>query len=260
MEMTNSLRKIITSLSTVKGRREHSLFVVEGEKAIIETLPYFQLHSLWATPEWAERSGDSLPEGTHPNLLHKRDFDRISFLKNPQGVLSVYRLPGPQLFSITELNNKIILALDGIQDPGNLGTIIRIADWFGITTILASADTADAFSPKVVQATMGAIGRVRICYTDLRETIKSLPPSIPVYGTFLDGQDIFSTDINTDCGIIIMGNEGNGISPGIAELVTRRLLIPNFPSGNNGKVVESLNVGAATAITVAEFRRRSLTH
>ena len=142
--------------------------------------------------------------------------------------------------------------LDGVQDPGNLGTIIRIADWFGIDTIFCSEDTADAYNPKVVQATMGSIAHVNIIYTDLPRLFDSLPPSYPVYGTLLDGEDIYQQTLSNE-GIIVMGNEGNGISEAIRQRVNRRLLIPCFREGDTA---ESLNVAIATAITCSEFRRR----
>ena len=150
------------------------------------------------------------------------------------------------------VNSQLSLALDGIQDPGNLGTIIRIADWFGIETIYCSEDTADAFSPKVVQATMGSLAHVHIIYTDLLRLFETLPPSYPVYGTLLDGDDIYQQPL-TSHGIIVMGTEGNGISEAVRQKVNRRLLIPSFNAGDRA---ESLNVAIATAITCSEFRRR----
>jgi TrmH family RNA methyltransferase len=150
--------------------------------------------------------------------------------------------------AINKLAPKLYLALDGVQDPGNLGTIIRIADWFGIDTIFCSHDTADAWNPKVVQATMGSIARVHIIYIDLAELLSHT--TLPVYGTLLDGTDIYRQELTPE-GIIIMGNEGNGISAPIRQLITRKLLIPAFREG-----AESLNVAIATAITCSEFRRR----
>lgn len=256
MEITNALRKTITSLSTLKGRRENNLFVVEGTKGITETLPYFTLHSFWATPKWVETNRDILPAEIEISVLPNREFERLSFLKNPQGCLAVYQIPEKIDFNIAVAKGNLILALDGVQDPGNLGTIIRVADWFGIRTIVASENTADNFSPKVVQATMGAIGRVNVCYCDLAETLRELGGEVPVFGTFLDGENIFTAALPAREGVIVMGNEGNGISAEVAASVTRRLLIPSFPASGGGNVVESLNVGTATAITVAEFRRR----
>jgi TrmH family RNA methyltransferase len=133
-----------------------------------------------------------------------------------------------------------------------LGTIIRIADWFGIDTILCSEDTADIYNPKVVQATMGSIARVKVTYLNLKEYLNTLSTEIPIYGTFLDGDNIYQKDLTAN-GIIIMGNEGKGISPAIAEKVNHRLLIPNYPEGK--ATADSLNVAIATAITCSEFRR-----
>ena len=146
---------------------------------------------------------------------------------------------------------RLYLALDGVQDPGNLGTIIRIADWFGINTIYCSTDTADVWNPKVVQATMGSIARVSLYYTDLPQMLKSA--EVPVYGTLLDGENIYSQSLSSD-GVIVMGNEGNGLSAPVRELVDRKLLIPSFNSSPD--MAESLNVAIATAITCSEFRRR----
>ena len=173
---------------------------------------------------------------------------RISFLQHPQQVLAVFQLP--QMPETTPQPHGLCLALDGVQDPGNLGTIIRIADWFGIDTIYCSTDTADAWNPKVVQATMGSIARVNIFYTELSDLLKAT--AIPVYGTLLDGQDLYQQELSTD-GIIVMGNEGNGISPAIRQLISHRLFIPSYRQGDTA---ESLNVAIATAITCAEFRRR----
>ena len=152
-------------------------------------------------------------------------------------------------------DSSLILALDGVQDPGNLGTIIRIADWFGITDIVCSEDTADAYNPKTVQATMGSIARTKIVYTDLSAYLESLPNETPVYGTMLDGTDIYEQSL-TRHGVIIMGNEGKGISKEITRHINHRLFIPEYPKDRPS--AESLNVAIATAITCAEFRRRSL--
>ena len=152
------------------------------------------------------------------------------------------------------IEHQLCLALDGIQDPGNLGTIIRIADWFGIEHIFCSHETADAYSPKVIQATMGSINRVKIHYVNLSTLLANLSAEYPVYGTLLNGKDIYQQPL-TGHGLIIMGNEGNGISPEIRSKINRKLFIPNFPQGR--KTTDSLNVAIATAVTCAEFRRQS---
>ena len=147
-----------------------------------------------------------------------------------------------------------MLALDGVQDPGNVGTIIRVADWFGIEDIVCSAQTADCWSPKVIQATMGSIARVRVRYVgDLARFISTLPDDYPVYGTLLNGKNIYSSPLTED-GLIVMGNEGNGISNEVRPLIKSPLLIPNYPEGRS--TADSLNVAIATAVTCAEFRRR----
>jgi TrmH family RNA methyltransferase len=181
------------------------------------------------------------------------ELHRISFLQHPQQVLALFPIPkSDSSSSLSHLSSSLSLALDGIQDPGNLGTIIRIADWFGIDTIYCSEDTADAYNPKVVQATMGSLARVNIIYLSLEALFDSLPDDFPVYGTLLDGDDIYQQPLSQN-GIIVMGNEGNGISPEIRAKVNRRLLIPRFRTGDSA---ESLNVAIATAITCSEFRRR----
>jgi TrmH family RNA methyltransferase len=149
------------------------------------------------------------------------------------------------------LKNELVLMLDGVQDPGNLGTIARIADWFGIRNILCSAETADIYNPKAVQATMGALARVKFHYTDLLQLLSQYDG--PVYGTFLDGENIYGQELSEN-GIIVMGNEGKGISQGVGEMINRRLYIPNYPIGT--QTTESLNVAIATSIVCAEFRRR----
>ena len=152
-----------------------------------------------------------------------------------------------------QLRDNLTLALDDVQDPGNLGTIIRIADWFGIDTIYCSEETVDAWNPKVVQATMGSSARVKLHYTNLAEYLEGLQDAVPVYGTFLDGNNLYTEELSA-AGIIIMGNEGNGISDSVERHVTKRLLIPSYPAER--PTAESLNVAIATAITCAEFRRR----
>ncbi len=153
-----------------------------------------------------------------------------------------------------ELKGRLSIALDGIQDPGNLGTIIRVADWMGVRHIICSRDTVDVYNPKVVQATMGAISRVKVYYADLSDVLRKLRESMPVYGTFLDGDNIYATEL-TEEGIIVMGNEGKGVSEPVANLATKRLYIPSYPPGE--QTSESLNVAVATAITLSEFRRQN---
>ena len=230
--------KFVRQLEQKKYRKKEGLFVAEGPKVVGDLLRAgFKAHTIFATSEW-ESQGQTFQEVSDEELR------RVSFLQHPQRVLALFFIPTESVPSVSSLS----LALDDVQDPGNLGTIIRIADWFGIDTIYCSENTADAWSPKVVQATMGSIARVNIIYTDLQELISKA--QVPIYGTLLDGQDIYTQELSKE-GIIVMGNEGNGISAPIRKLINRRLLIPQFHEGP-----ESLNVAIATAITCSEFRRR----
>ena len=186
-------------------------------------------------------------------LVTDDELRKLSFLQHPQEVLALFEIPSPGSLPFREGLGvgSLSLALDGIQDPGNLGTIIRIADWFGISTIYCSEDTADAYNPKVVQATMGSLAHINIVYCDLVALLQQYDG--PIYGTLLDGNDIYQQELS-EKGIIVMGNEGNGISQRVRPLITHKLLIPNF--NKNSETAESLNVAIATAITCSEFRRR----
>jgi len=235
--------KYIRQLEQKKYRRREGCFVAEGTKVVGDLLQRYRPEAVFATADW------QAPAGITPQLVTDDELRRISFLQHPQQVLALFPLPTLNSnFSIQELT----LALDGVQDPGNLGTIIRIADWFGISTIICSEDTVDAWNPKVVQATMGSIARVNIIYINLPDFLDSLPADFPVYGTFLDGDNIYTQELTRE-GLIIMGNEGNGISDAVRAKVNRRLLIPDF---HQGETADSLNVAIATAITCSEFRRR----
>ena len=183
----------------------------------------------------------------------EEEIRKASFLKNPQDVLAIFKRPAWDIASVHP-ERQLVIALDGIQDPGNLGTIIRLADWFGIHDVVCSLDTADVFSPKAVQATMGALARVRIHYLDLEAYCRQLADrQIPLYGTLLDGEDLYDKQLTTH-GLLVMGTEGRGIRPAIRSLVNERLYIPNLPVGT--PTSESLNVAIATAVVCAEFRRR----
>jgi len=242
--------KLIASLSQKKFRDETGLFIAEGTKLVNDLTPSFQCISLIATSQWLiENNNIKADEITETNI---DELKKISNQKSPQGVLAVFRQPS-YTYNLSDLNQKLSLALDDVQDPGNLGTILRIADWFGITDVFCSEYTADAFSPKTVQATMGALARVKVHTVNLNEFLQSCAGNLPIYGTFMDGENIYSKTL-TQHGMIVMGNEGNGISPTIEKLVTEKLLIPNYPTGQ--VTSESLNVGVATALVCGEFRRR----
>lgn len=239
--------KFIRSLELKKNRKRESLFVAEGPKVIEELLKLKTPHTIIATKEWI----DNNPKISNVIEVSERELESASLLKTPQQVLALFAIE-TTVQDLNIDNNKLYLALDGIQDPGNLGTIIRIADWFGIDTIYCSNETVDVYNPKVIQATMGSIARVKVIYTDLCNLISNLSDEMPVYGTFLDGSDIYKNEL-TPNGIIVMGNEGKGITKELKSLITNKLLIPSFSIGDTA---ESLNVAIATAITCSEFKRR----
>lgn len=242
--------KLISSLSHKKNRDEAGLFVAEGTKLVLDLIQTFKCRMLVGTTQWLTENNrfksDEIIE------VNSAEFDKISNQKTPQGVLAVFIKPSYD-FNIQELSQKLSLALDDIQDPGNLGTIIRIADWFGINDVFCSENSVDAFNPKAVQATMGALARVKVHSVPLSEFLSSCASQMPVYGTFMNGENIYTKTL-TQNGIIVMGNEGNGISSEVEKQVKVRLLIPNYPLGQ--VTSESLNVGVAAALLCAEFRRR----
>ena len=242
--------KLINSLSHKKYRDESGLFIAEGTKLVLDLSEAFHCEMLIATTDWF--SANKKIQASEIIETNAVDLKRISNIKSPQGVFAVFKKPEYH-FEMIDLESKLSLALDDVQDPGNLGTIIRIADWFGINNVFCSENSADAFNPKTVQATMGALARVRVHSVNLKELLSEFNPRIPVYGTFMNGENIYHKSL-TKNGIIVMGNEGNGIKPEIENLVTERLLIPNFPVGQ--VTSESLNVGVATALVCAEFRRK----
>lgn len=243
--------KYIRSLELKKNRKEEGVFVAEGHKLVGDLLGHFPCKLLIALPSWLQKNthiiADEVIEVSFDEL------SRASLLKNPQDVLAVFDQPIYET-SIEVMNQSLCLALDDIQDPGNLGTIIRLADWFGIEHIFCSYGTVDVYNPKVVQATMGALARVKIHNCNLVALISSMK-NIPIYGTFLDGNNIYEETLSNN-GLIVMGNEGNGVSEEVSRLINKRLYIPNYPSSR--ETSESLNVAIATAVTCAEFRRRSM--
>ncbi len=244
--------KLIKSLEQKKFRKETGLFVAEGGKTVGDLLKCgLRCKLLIATEEWI--AGNTLATPTPIIPVSDDDMKRASFLRTPQGILALFERPADTPDG-DHPAHSLCLALDNVQDPGNLGTIIRLADWFGIEHIYCSHGCTDAFSPKTVQATMGAIGRVHIHYTQLPQFIESLQGKAPIYGTFLDGETIYNHNLSAN-GLVIMGNEGNGISPECERLVSDKLFIPNYPTER--ETSESLNVSTATAIVCSEFRRRT---
>ena len=243
--------KYIKSLELKKNRNKEGKFVAEGHKVVDDLLVLQPASLIVATEEWLKDK--SIDPRTEVVTVSEEELRKVSFLQHPQQVLAVFDQRDNRDFASANVDfNCLNLALDGVQDPGNLGTIIRIADWFGITHIYCSQDTADVYNPKVVQATMGSIARVKVEYGDLLGLVESLPADVPVYGTLLDGDNIYQQKLENR-GLIVMGNEGKGISPALAKKVNHKLLIPNFPEGR--ATADSLNVAIATAITCSEFRK-----
>lgn len=241
--------KKIHALDMRKFRRNERLFVAEGPKLVDELCATMKPVYIAALPEWISENA-KIVSRTEYDIVTPDELQRASLQKNPQQVIALFPIPEHR-FCTEQLKNELVLMLDGVQDPGNLGTIARIADWFGIRNILCSTETADIYNPKAVQATMGALARVKFHYTDLLQLLSQYDG--PVYGTFLDGENIYGQELSEN-GIIVMGNEGKGISQGVGEMINRRLYIPNYPIGT--QTTESLNVAIATSIVCAEFRRR----
>ena len=247
--------KMVRSLQQKKFRDELGLFVAEGDKCVEELAKVFELVLL---VESQKTKAESL-------LATQTEIEQMSGLRTPQGVIGVFKKKPLSDLPLKGQESSLVLALDGVQDPGNLGTIIRTCDWFGVHDIFCSLDTADCYNPKVVQATMGALARVRVHYVDLPEWLKeptpipSLKGRVNIYGTLLDGKDMYEVLAdNAQCTmhnaqIIVMGNEGKGISAEVRRLVTHPIRIPSYPK--NAETSESLNVSIATAIVLAEFRR-----
>ena len=241
--------KEIRALEIKKFRDEQNLFIAEGNKLVTDMIHSFECEWLIARTSWMATQGD-IP-AKEIILAEESDIGKISLLKTPQDVLAIFRKPERSLDEV-DPSTQLILALDCIQDPGNLGTIVRLADWFGIEHIICSPDTADVYSPKTVQATMGALAHVKVHYSNLNDFLEK-NKDYPVYGTFLAGDNIYEKQLSAN-GIIVMGNEGNGIRPETEVLINEKLYIPPYPLEH--ETTESLNVAVATAIICAEFRRR----
>ena len=246
--------KLIQSLNRKKNRDELGVFLVEGNKMVEEAIRSgFKIELIVCTSSFAEQHPEINSLAADLIITDSESITKASLLQNPQDALAIVCQP-KNGFPGLNMENNLCLALDFIQDPGNLGTILRIADWYGINHIVCSENTVDGYNPKVVQASMGAIFRVKTSITELSSFIKtSVESDIPVYGTFLEGQNIYQQPLSPN-GIIVLGNEGNGISDLISRLISHKLLIPSFSTHKNKP--ESLNVASAAAICCSEFRRR----
>jgi TrmH family RNA methyltransferase len=244
--LSKSQISFLKSLQQKKVRKTHGLFLVEGYKSVREFIHSdYQVDTIYYT-EAAAPKLLNLSQNIKLQQVASNDLDRISNLTTPQDVFATVKMPSGLTFKPVDLSNKYTLVLDGIQDPGNLGTIIRTADWFGIQHLICSEDTADAYNPKVVQATMGSLCRVKINYLPLEDFLKS--SRLPLYAALLNGENIYKTNFGSE-GIIILGNEGQGIRPQIQQIVEHAVTIPRI-----GKA-ESLNVATATAIFCSEICR-----
>jgi len=241
MGLSKNQLKLITSLKQKKYRNKYSLFVAEGIKVVKELLASdFEVVELFATENVKDFPLNKV------NLIDDKELKKISSLKSPNKVLGLFKIPKESTINLKGL----VVALDDINDPGNLGTIIRLCDWFGVKQLICSKSTVDCFNPKVIQSTMGSITRVQINYVNLKDFIGST--EIPVFSADMDGENVYETQL-PDNGILVMGNEANGISTEINQLVNNKLTIPRF---GETQETESLNVATATAILLSEFKRR----
>lgn len=238
--LSKSQIKLINSLSQKKYRNKNRLFVAEGIKVIKELLhSSYELHMLFAEVDLFFVPKDKF------TLVTPQELKKITKLNSSQSALALFKIPETEEKPLKNL----VVALDGVRDPGNLGTIIRLCDWFGVKQLLCSKDTVDCYNEKVVQATMGSLTRVHVVYTDLYETLKET--KLPILGTFMDGENVYKTSLPSS-GILILGNEANGISSSIATLTKQKISIPQFGKNQH---TESLNVATATAILLSEWRR-----
>jgi TrmH family RNA methyltransferase len=238
-------KKFVSSLKQKKFRTEHSLFIVEGVKLIQELLlSNYKISAIYATKSWIENNQDI--ESTQITVISEKELQRISSLKTANEVLAIVEQKAHQLIDVS---SQLNIAIDKIQDPGNFGTIIRTADWFGIQNVICSEDSVDVYNPKVLQATMGSFFRLNIVYTDLAKFF-SEHKGLTVYGALLDGENVYQKKLNSIGAVLLMGNESKGISEALIPFVKEKILIPNF-----GKA-ESLNVATATAVLCSEFVRK----
>lgn len=240
--------KLIQSLNLKKHRSELKLFVVEGKKQVTELLTSnYQVNCIVATPNWADAFAQDIKNNTELIIVSDDDLKKASLLQAPQDVLAIVKIPEKQ-FSSALINTGFSIFLDGIQDPGNLGTIIRIADWYGIKTIVCSNDCVDVFNPKTIQATMGSFARVDVYYNYLSDILKQ--NNLPVYGALMQGESLYQSTIKEN-GILLIGNEGKGISEELLSYISNPITIPKIGGA------ESLNAGIATAI-ICDARARFL--
>lgn len=246
-----AVRRLVRALDTAAHRRREGAFVAEGDKCVRDTFEAFSCRILIGRRQWLEKHRDMCVRADAVYCADNVDMERMSLLKSPRDVIAVYNIPDSTALPDTM---GLVVALDHIQDPGNLGTIIRMCDWMGVRDIIASTGTVDIFSPKVVQATMGSIARVRVHYTELAPQLHRLADAgIPVYGTAMDGESLYCAELPANA-VIVMGNEGRGMSEEVRECLTNSISIPSYPGDT--PTAESLNVAVAASVIVSEWRRR----
>jgi len=244
--LSKSQISFIKSLHQKKYRKEHGLFIVEGIKSIKEFFQSsYQIHTIFYNSEQYNLL-PKLPANINLFEVKNAELDKISALQTPQGFLALIHIPKNRELTLTVLKNQFTLVLDGVQDPGNMGTIIRTADWFGFKNIICSADCVEVFNPKTVQATMGSLARVNIYEADLPALLEK--NTIPVFGALLDGESIYKTQWGAE-GLVILGNEGKGISAEVIKKINKPVTIPRIGEA------ESLNVAVSAAIFCAELVR-----
>ena len=251
MNLSKTKLNLYSRLDNRKQREKLGLFVAEGSKCVADTIGFFTPEAILVLDSDAE--ANAFYQEYPVYSVTKREMEMLSQFQSLPDIIAVYKLPPQKAIDETKVAHGLTLLLDGVQDPGNLGTILRIASWFGVCQVVLGIGCADPFNPKAIQSSMGAIGMVDIAQCDLEKFIDS-HPDIPVCGTLLDGTDIYTTPLSLPA-FVVMGNEGNGISEVIRRKVNVPLLIPTFASGPHA---ESLNVAAATAVTVSEFMRRTI--
>jgi len=247
--LSKSQISLLKSLQHKKERKENGLFLVEGYKSVIEFInSSYQIEAIYHTASFASKMLN-LSQKINLYNISVTDIEKISSLKTPQEVIALVKIPLHPPLNNQKLRQKFSLVLDGIQDPGNMGTIIRTADWFGIDNIICSEDTVDAYNPKVVQASMGSLSRINVHYADITSVLPQI--GLPIFGAMLNGENIYQTKFGNE-GLIVMGNEGNGLRPEVERLISKAITIPRA-----GKA-ESLNVGIATALFCGEITRNKL--
>ncbi len=250
-KISNGIKKLVKSLDVAKYRKLHGAFKAEGTKCVLDTVYYFNVRFLVATCGWLDEHVGDYPDGVTIYEAKHAEMEQMTSMSTAPDVIAVYEVPVIEELCVE--GNELVIALDAIQDPGNLGTIVRLADWFGINKILCGSGTADIYSPKSVMATMGAISRVKLYYCDLVEKLSMLREQMPIYGAMLEGENVFKASL-TKGGVIVMGNEGRGVSLSVRNMFTHALTIPGYPAGS--VTSESLNVAMATGIIVSQFRSR----